>query len=151
MSLTIIEEQGPSLTDADAAALEARLGKRLPASYRRFLLANNGGIPVPNTADVPGLHQSPTDVQELFGLGLEIGSSCIDWNIETFVGRLDPHLLPVGRDSGGNVFCLSLRAADEGAVIYCDLESVYGDYGKAPPLYQVAADFDQFLSSLRAS
>ncbi len=148
--MTTIEEPGPSLTDGDVAALEARLGKRFPAPYRRFLLANNGGVPVPNTADVPRFHQSPTDLQVFYGIGRDIESSCINWNIDTLKERLHPQHVPIACDSGGNVFCLSLRPADEGAVIYCDLEAVFCDYGKAAPTYRVATDFDQFLSGLRA-
>lgn len=149
MTVTTLKEQGPELGEADVAGLEATLGQPLPAPYRRFLLANNGGIPVPNTADVPGFAQTPTDVQEFFGLGLVNASSRIDWNIETLKQRLDDQLIPIACDSGGNVFCLSLRATDEGAVLYCDLDAVYADYGRAPPLYRVAADFEQFLGGLR--
>jgi hypothetical protein len=55
--------------------------------------------------------------------------------------------VPIGCDSGGNLFVLSRR--DAGAVSYLDLEAVYGDLEAAAPEYLVAADFDEFLSRLR--
>lgn len=149
MAMTTIEDQGPRLSTADVSSMEAKLGLTLPDSYRRFLLANNGGVPEPDTIDVQGFNESPTDVQEFFGVGLDIETSRIDWNIDTLKERLDPRLVPIACDSGGNVFCLSLRPDDAGAVIYCDLGAVFGDYGKPPPMYPVAADFDQFVGSLR--
>lgn len=142
-----IDNPGPRITEPELASLEASVGLRLPGSYRQFLLDKNGGTPGSVCVDVPGFQE--TDVQVLFGIRRDIESSCIDWNIDTLKERLDPRLLPIACDSGGNVFCLSLRPADEGSVIYCDLEAVYADYGKAPPLYLVAADFEQFLASLR--
>lgn len=148
--MATIKDQGPKLAEAVVAGFEANLGSPLPRAYRRFLLSSNGGVPVPNTVDVPGFSQSPTDVQEFFGLDLETDTSCIDWNTDALKERLDPRLVPIACDSGGNVFCLSLRLADELAVTYCDLEAVYGDPGKAPPEHPVAADFDQFLGRLRS-
>lgn len=142
-----VDNPGPPITERDLARLETFIGIPLTASYRRFLLANNGGTPVSVCVDVPGF--GATDVQVFFGIRRAIESSCIEWNIDTLKERLDAWLVPIACDSGGNVFCLSLRAGEEGAVIYCDLESVYGDYGKAPPMYPVAADFDEFLGSLR--
>lgn len=147
--MALIKDPGPTVGDAELAALEARIGKRLPRPYRDFLLSSNGGVPVPNTVDVPGYDQSPTDLQEFFGLGLASETSRIEWNIEMFSERLDPRLVPIACDSGGNLFCLSIRPADEGAVLYCDLEAVYADYGKTPPTYLVAPDFSQFVTGLR--
>ncbi len=145
--MTTIKNQGPKLTEIEVRQLEAKLPSPLPGAYRRFLLANNGGVPVPNVIDIPGFHGG-TDVQEFFGIGLSMESSRIDWNIDTLKERLESRLLPIACDSGDNVFCLSLRPADKGVVIYCDLDAVYGDYGKVPPMYPIA-DFDRFLASLR--
>lgn len=147
--MTTISDEGPVLAEADVTELEALIGRPLPPPYRRFLLTHNGGVPAPNTVDIPGFDQSPTDVQEFFGLGLHIASSRLDWNLDTLRERLRGCLVPIGCDSGGNSFVLSLRARDEGAVLYLDLDAVYGDIGTAPPEFPVAADFDEFLSRLR--
>ena len=40
-----VRESGPPLADDDLADLERRLGIALPAEYRAFLLAHNGGVP----------------------------------------------------------------------------------------------------------
>jgi hypothetical protein len=143
-----LENAGPPITEGDLTRLETTIGFPLSDSYRRFLLTRNGGTPgAVVCVDVPAFGE--TDVQVFFGIGREVESSSIDWNISTLEERLDARLVPIACDSGGNVFCLSLRPDDEGAVIYCDLESVFGDYGKAPPLWPVAADFDAFLGRLR--
>jgi hypothetical protein len=142
-----LKNVGPQIAEQDLARLETSLGLLLPTSYRRFLSSRNGGTPGSVCIDIPRFGE--TDVQVFFGIGREIESSSIDWNIDTLKERLDDGLVPIACDSGGNVFCLSLRSADEGAVIYCDLESVFGDYGKAPPMYPVALDFDQFLGRLQ--
>ena len=42
-----------------------------------------------------------------------------------FSDRLPGRLLPVACDSGGNLFCLSLRGDDVGKVIYVDLEGAH--------------------------
>lgn len=147
--MTTITDAGPVLAEADITELQARVGMPLPPPYRRFLLTHNGGVPAPNTVDIQGFDQSPTDVQEFFGVGLPIASSRLDWNLDTLRERLRGSLVPIGCDSGGNLFALSLRARDLGAVLYLDLEAVYGDLASPPPEYRVAADFDEFLSRLR--
>jgi hypothetical protein len=147
--MTIISDEGPGLGQVDVSELEAQIGKLLPPSYREFLLTHNGGVPTPDVVDIPGFDQSPTDVQQFFGLGLQLETSRIDWHLDTLRLRLRGELVPIGCDSGGNVFVLSVRARDEGAVLYLDLEAVYGDLDTSPPEYPVAADFDEFLGRLR--
>ena len=142
-----LDNLGRLLSEQDVAMLERRLPSGLPHGYRRFLLHHNGGTPQPDCVDVPGFGE--TDVQVFYGIGRDIETSCIQWNIDALNERLDAWLVPIACDSGGNVFCLSLRPNDNGAVIYCDLDSVFADFGKPPPMYPVAADFDNFLSRLR--
>ena len=46
--LTIVDA-GPPANEAALAKLESVVGHRLPAAYRRLLLAHNGGRPVPES------------------------------------------------------------------------------------------------------
>lgn len=142
-----LDNQGKKLMEQDVVMLEGQLPSGLPDAYRQFLLDHNGGTPQPDCVDVPGFGE--TDVQVFYGIDRDVETSSLRWNLDTLKERLDRSLVPIACDSGGNVFCLSLRPDDKGAVIYCDLDSVFGDYGKAPPLYPVAADFDEFLNRLR--
>jgi len=140
------DNPGPGLAESDVADLEANLGFALPASYRQFLLDHNGGRPDPDCVDVPGFEE--TDVQVFFGVRRPIESSRIEWNIDTLRRRLDAGLVPIACDSGGNVFCLSLRQEDRGVVFYCDLQSVFADFETRPTVYSVATSFDSFVTAI---
>ena len=143
----LVENPGPPLTERDVARLQASLGFPFAAPYRQFLLDNNGGTPVPDCVDVPGFGE--TDVQVFFGIGRDVETSCISWNLETLRVRLSNRLVPIACDSGGNVFCLSAREQDEEAILYLDLEAVHGDLEAETPTYAVAPAFQTFIASLR--
>jgi hypothetical protein len=145
-----IRRNHPQASEADLIRLEALWKVTLPAPYRAFLLSCNGGRPSPNTVDVPGHPESPTDLHEFFGVGCERSTSRIDWHLDLLTSRLETGLLPIAGDSLGNAFCLSLRKADFGCILYCDLQAVFAQYDVMPPLYGVAPSFDSFLRSLRA-
>ncbi|WP_437775756.1 SMI1/KNR4 family protein [Sorangium sp. So ce1097] len=147
--MTTIENHGPKIYDVDISNLEQRLGAALPEEYRRFLLDFNGGIPAPDTVDVEGLPGASADVQVLFGIGRPIESSNIDWNLTALAERLEAGMLPIAADSGGNVFCLALQGYRRGSVFYCDLESVFGNLAATPQMFQVASNFDVFMTRLR--
>jgi SMI1-KNR4 cell-wall len=148
--MTTIENPGPRLSESDISNLEMRLGVELPRQYRRFLMDFNGGCPTPDTVDVGGLPGSATDVQVFFGIDRSDKSNDVEWNLTTLAERLEQGLLPIASDSCGSVFCLSLRRHDRGAVLYCDLQSVFADFDSAPKFYHVASDFEAFLKGLRS-
>ena len=147
--MTTIENRGPKIAEADVVRFEASLGSPLPAEYREFLLMSNGGVPTPDTIDIPEFSESPTDVQVLFGVGRSVESSRLEWNLTTLADRLGADLLPIACDSGGNTFCLSLRPDDIGAVLYCDLQAVFAESESSPECYYVAPSFESFLERLR--
>ena len=141
---------GPQLTEKQISELETMLNSPLPRDYRTFLTQSNGGRPTPDIIDIPGLPGSEADVMVLFGIDRAIESERLDWNLSTLSERLEPGVLPIAGDSGGSVYCLSLRAKDYGAISYCDLQSVFADYEARPQYYPVAPNFESFLSRLRA-
>ncbi len=147
--MTTIESPGPKLSVSDIGDFEKRIGATMPEVYRQFLLGFNGGLPSPDVADVIGLTGGAADVQVFFGINRTIESSCLEWNLTTLSQRLPKGLLPIATDSGGSVFCLSLRKEDFGTVSYCDLQSVFADYDAIPRFYPVADDFETFLQKLR--
>lgn len=142
-----LENPGTPLTEPDVAELEQRLNFRLPSSYRRFLLDYDGGAPDPNCVEIPEFGE--TDVQVFFGVRRDIETSRISWNLDSLKERLPDRVVPIACDSGGNVFCLSARSYDAGAVLYFDLESVFGDLEAQTPTYVVARSFAEFVSELR--
>lgn len=144
-----INDRGPKVSGVDLLRIETRLKTSLPTDYREFLLATNGGRPTPDVINVPDIPGSEADVQEFFGLGRSNESSSIEWNLTTYAERMDDGLLPIACDSGGSIFCLSLRPGDYGAVLYCDLQSVFAEYHSKPQYYPVAPNFESFLKNLR--
>ncbi|GAG21202.1 unnamed protein product, partial [marine sediment metagenome] len=87
----------------------------------------------------------------LFGFGRPIESSTLDWNLTILSERLQTlpvRLLPIASDSGGSIFCLALSDSLAGAIVFCDLQSVFADFVNRPGLYMVSPSFNAFLSSL---
>ncbi len=137
-----IERAGAQLADREIERLEQQLGVKLPDGYKRFLMANNGGRPRPDTIDVEGLPGSPTDIKIFLGLGRQIETSNIDWHLNLPANRLPKHLLPIASDSGGNLFCIRVHGAEYGSVIYAD-------FREEVAIYDVARSFDEFLEKIR--
>lgn len=144
-----MREPGRKLNGEDVRALEADIGQTLPDSYRFFLLRNNGGLPGPKRGmyivDVLDLPGSPTDVQVFFGI--DRVPSDIRSNVKGFSDRFDTtKLLPIARDSGGNIFCLWLDEPNYGSVAYIDWTD-WEEHEATP--YMVADSFDSFLDKIR--
>ena len=139
-----IANPGPQIEGGRIVEVETAIGGKLPASYRDFLLKHNGGRPRPDTIDIDRLPGSPTDIQIFFGVGRGVETSNLSWNIKFIRERLPEHpLLPIARDSGGNIFCLDILGEFSGGVVYCDLSGV-----DARP-YEVASTFEAFLEKIR--
>jgi hypothetical protein len=143
--MTEFSAPGTSISDAQIDDIEAALGFPLPTDYRQFLRVYNGGVPDDDTIDIADLKQSPTDVQELFGIDYDLKTSNILWNLE-FIRQRCPgrRLLPIGCDSGGNLFCLDFDNDERNpSVIYLDVIS------SDCPSYLAAANFSEFCGHLR--
>lgn len=140
----LIDDAGPKIEGDDIAVFETTLRATLPADYREFLLLYNGGIPTPDTIDIPGVPGTPTDVQVFFGLERSVESSDLSWNLALVRERCpEIFVLPIACDSGENLFCLSVERGVATKVIYCDLDS------SDCALYEVASNFEEFLTKLR--
>jgi hypothetical protein len=90
-----IKDVGKQLTSDQIVALENELRACLAKQYARFLASNNGGVPRPNIADIKGLRTSPTDVQEFFGLGLDIETSNLTWYVRNVPCRIPEGVLAI--------------------------------------------------------
>lgn len=151
MTVEIYEACEP-LSESDVVQIEAQLGLSLPAEYRGFLLAHNGGYPEP---DVFAIRNNPFDDHGLvhYFLCVEEGDvyNLIEW-VEDFRGRIPPDFLPVACDPGGNIICLSISGKDVGKVYFWDHEEeVEVDEDKTPGydnVYLIADSFQEFLGSL---
>jgi SMI1-KNR4 cell-wall len=139
-----IRDCGPQINARHIADVEAAIGRELPASYKAFLLKENGGLPTPDTVDIEAAPGSPTDVQVFFGIGRDVKSSDLSWNMDLVRKRWpNLRLLPVACDSGGGLFCLDLFEEFTGGVMYCELS------GPHIVCYEVASNFESFLEKIR--
>lgn len=142
----------PKLTKGSLQAIESKLGCQLPQDYSEFLLSSNGAFPTPDCVmfDEAG-RKTASDVFCLFAIQEVSASLSLEWHRKTFSNRLPQNTLPVGRDSSGNLWLISLRGQHAGAIFFWDHGSFdtfdETDLSNWP---MVAASFSQFLSRLGA-
>lgn len=138
------------LTEESLLAIENKYSCQLPNDYREFLLLRNGAFPSPDCAtfDEAG-RKTASDVFCLFAIGDDRTSLSMEWHHETFSNRLPENTLPVGRDSCGNLWLISLRDDNTGAIFFWD----HGSYDtfdetdlKNWP--KVASNFNEFIGNL---
>src|SRR5205085_1486700 len=68
MAAIKMTKQGSPVSLEQIEQFELRNGVVLPDSYKRFLLRDNGGEPMPDRLVVPGWHGQSTAVNRFFGL-----------------------------------------------------------------------------------
>ncbi|WP_425396901.1 SMI1/KNR4 family protein [Aeoliella sp.] len=136
-------------TEKQVAALEKKIGCKLPEEYRQFLMQRNGGLPNPFCVKIPGIEYiDNVGVGEFFHLK----PSKPAWNeltqqIDRCVGVVPKGYLPVA--SEGDLFTLSLKPKTFGAIHWWNHETDEGDddgnyYESAA--YLLAGSFDEFLT-----
>ncbi|WP_158263862.1 SMI1/KNR4 family protein [Deinococcus arcticus] len=109
----VLNEPGPPVAERDIAAFEALLDRALPADYRAFLLAYNGGCPVVTQGTGENgdefmlsgfLELHPDDMDEPYTRHL-----CTPARREAdYCWGLPVDALVFANDPGGNLFTLSL-------------------------------------------
>ncbi|BCJ70026.1 SMI1/KNR4 family protein [Polymorphospora rubra] len=136
----IYREQEPPAPSDRLDLLERRLGRPLPADYRRYLTESDGGWLADNTGAV----------KNIFGVG-DVPDSASLWEVlDVYRHRVPAWLLPVADDEYGNLICLSLRDTDLGTVWFWDHEEEAGDGAPAEDNIAVrAGSWEQFLETLR--
>ena len=149
MTVQINRSREP-LDEQDLIQVETRLNRALPKEYRDFLTAHNGGRPEPNAFPI---YNNPSDDQ-----GLVHNFMCIKdgdiydlltW-VDRYRDRVPSNFLPIAKDPGGNLICLSISGEDLGKVYFWDHEeeAATGQIPGYDNVYPVANSFQEFLSSL---
>ncbi len=134
----------PLPTEAEVAALEAKINVRIPDDFRRFLLEYNGGyfsdpVITPTTEGCPedalifisGLHPSHREAE----LGCESDMTLFDDNDP-------PQIVIIGATPLGSLIVLDVAPGEERGVIY--FKQAFGDW------YPLADNIEHFFSLLRA-
>ncbi len=142
-----LEESNPygHVNPVDIVEFEETNEVSLPADYKNFLLEHNGGRPEPNILSEPA-----TDVQWLFGMIEEPAWASLFNALDVYEGRIPAWYMPIGIDSGGNLFIMSLFEENKGIIALWwhedEAEQNGADY--FDNLTPVADSFTEFVSLL---
>jgi tetratricopeptide (TPR) repeat protein len=136
-------QSAPPASEASIRRLEQRIGQPLPAAYHEFLRQRDGGP----------LERNDRAVDEIYGLRDDVPDFASIWPaLELYRDqkRVPAWLLPVARDCFGNLFALSLREQDRGAVWFWDHgnESDEGEPPAEDNITLVAPHWRAFLDCL---
>jgi hypothetical protein len=132
-------------------AFERRRGIKLPESYRRFILEQNGGEPDPNYFEINGFEGGGSLLDYLADIAPD-STGGLDKLIDMFPGRLPAGFIPIGLDPGGSLICLGLNAPCEGKIYYWDHEMALDSKGlnkrNMSNMYWLADDIYELLNRL---
>ena len=131
---------GP-LDPARLTAFEARIGAALPADYRRFLLAHNGGQLVPCEIVLPGEAEPFASLGAAFGL--HHGADALDRVFDNVKDYIPAEVIAFAEDEGGNLLCIGIRGEHRGRVYFWDHEGAGWE-----DLTPLAGSFDAFVAAL---
>lgn len=157
-----IEGAKPPPTAAQVDAIEAELGAALPASFRRYLEAANGGyleylIDVPLATGRAGEGQGQvgeTQALSFCGLFSADGGGSETFLAEIRSGRehtgLPRRVLPFARDGGGSVVYLDLSAEGKGRVVaLVQGRPAWAGGQRESTWIELAPSFDDYVGKLR--
>ncbi len=113
----IVDSQLP-LTVKEVEDVELKLGYELPSEYRIFLQKTNGGIPKPDAVKHEGEYWDY--VAYFYAVRNGLYADDLFRNLEEYREMVPSHYLPIGESPGGNLYCLSLKNKDFGAVYFWD-------------------------------
>jgi hypothetical protein len=147
-----IYKSGPSLSVEDLAVLEQRLGRLVPARYRRFLLEHNGGRVWQDAfslEDQPGTSVPRGFVWFFLGVDEEDPSCDLGKICERLGERIPPCLFPIAWTTHDDLICMASRGEDEGAIYLLVLDDTPTcQAAKAAVWHRLAPDLDTFLERL---
>lgn len=123
MSVRLIETY-PATSIEQLRDFEQHICMTLPHDYRSFLLATNGGRPVPDGLDVSKWPGKSTRIHFFFGLHGGEHNNLAKWTDE-LSDRLPTGCLPIAVDMGGNFLILSTDKQRSGEIYYWDASSDY--------------------------
>ena len=141
--MAAVENSNPHgpLDPARLTAFEARIGATLPADYRRFLLAHNGGRLVPCEIVLPGEAEPFASLAAAFGL--HHGADSLDRVFDNVKDYIPAEVIAFAEDEGGNLLCIGIRGEHGGRVYFWDHEGAGWE-----DLMPLAGSFDAFVAAL---
>lgn len=128
--------------------LEREIGFSLPADYKAFLKATNGGMPE-RTCEfyVDNLGQG-TLLHILLGIFKRHNWADLEYQWREYMDDLPEHSIIIGNDQGGNFLVLLAEPEDVG-VYYWDHKHFFPQSMDEQDLYFLAGTFSDFVDSLK--
>ena len=153
MTFAIKKHFVPLVDEPAVASLEATLGYALPPSYRRFLLAENGGEPVNPVFHTSraGEGYSDSAVRYFFSIADKSTFSLkYKYEIYSGAGRIAKEMLPIATDAGGNLVVLAITGEQAGRVFFWnhEVEGLADNSASTEHLASVANSFEEFCDGL---
>jgi hypothetical protein len=141
----MINKPGPKIDQAAIVALEKELGCTLPTSLRDFLLAHNGGRPVPRQFLVPGHPEGKMGVKLLYGVTRPSDIQNMGFQFREFRECYGEGKVAIaGTDTGDRI----LLDVSDGSIWFWDYTANEEEGDRA--LYRIADSHPEFLNSLTA-
>jgi len=136
-------------SEAQINQFQRATGIGLPASYRHFLLTDNGGQPREEACfDIPE-HQEKVMLGAMYGISDDADGVNLYSAYEDQQEDVPPGFVPIGEDPGGNLLLLATTGDNVGAVYFWDRIGFLAERtGKR--LFWISGNFDDFLRSLEA-
>jgi hypothetical protein len=135
----------------EIARFEARRSVLLSAEYKQFLLASNGGCPIPNVFEVPGWHGQASGSLFFYGIHEDPDYS-LDSACKTYDERVPADLIPIATDAFGNNICIGWKGERQGKIYFWDHEDELDENGEFVQdyrnVYLVANSLQEFLDNL---
>lgn len=125
----------------DLELFETQIHLKLPVEYKKFLLTQNGGVPVKGIFQYEGGASGVI----FFGLNVEQHND-LRWSYDCYKTRIPVGFLPIGSDPGGNLICID---TNKNVPVYFwdhEKETVPVDRSN---VFLIANDFGDFLYSLQ--
>lgn len=131
----------------DLVRVERLIGFELPQAYKSFLLIHNGGRPLLDGVSYKGEHFD--FLGHLYAVRGESYHDDLIRNIKQYKELIPSGYLPIGESPGGDVFCISMKEPNLGAVFHWDHEEA--NYDGVPWEYNmtnISPSLEEFLESL---
>jgi hypothetical protein len=119
MTIRELRPLGPQITAEDIAAIETKLGARLPAPYRNFMLRHNGGLPEPPRF---GKHNIPSILAYFCSIGANETYYDLMVRYKFFRKEVPADVIPIAEDECGNFIFLAIKGKNRGKVYFWDHE-----------------------------
>ena len=153
----LIEGTKDQLTDSDIEKYTNELNINLPEDYKNYLLKYNGGHPIKDGYPmIECIDNDPNDnngdIAWFYAIydGEHNNFLKAHYRFKIWQKRMPDELIPIGRGSGGDKICISVKGNNYGKVYFWDheQEAYEGEEPDYSNVHLIANSFADFINSL---